>query len=338
MKAFPLTRVTTLAGYVSTLIKVGAPVDAGLRRARLPVLFDERPDAWVPFRQLRKFISYMAYREGIPDLAFHKAEFRSVFHARFIHPVLVAPTLKVGLKRLAEGSRYQTTHMRVWLESAQDRARFCMRFPFSPDSPGHSISETRTLKLAQQVIQAFAGPEFEPTRIMLTSRRRDLRFDLELAYKGVPVLTDQPYGAIEFPRALLSLACPPSHTPTTSLTRAGDDGPDSSSLAATLAVCLVPYLLSGYPPIDFAAEISGCSVRTLQRHLRKEGTTYSEVVDGARCRSALSHLRAEKVNIARLAGQLGFSEHSAFTRAFARWTGTTPTAYRAAAAETSIYG
>jgi len=338
MKAFPLTRVTTLAGYVSTLIKVGAPVDAGLRRARLPVLFDERPDAWVPYRQLRNFISDMADREGIPDLGLQRAEIRSVFHARYIHPVLVAPTLKVGLKRLAEGSRYQNTHMRVWLESAQDRARFCMLFPFSPRSLGHSISETRTLKLAQQVIQAFAGPEFEPTRIMLTSRRRDLRFDLELAYKGVPVLTDQRYSAIEFPRALLSLACPPSHAPTTSLTRAGHDSPDPSSLATTLEVCLVPYLLSGYPPIDFAAEISGCSVRTLQRHLRKEGTTYSEVVDGARCRSALSHLRAEKVNIARLASQLGYSEHSAFTRAFARWTGTTPTAYRAAAAETSIYG
>ncbi|MGD8906263.1 MAG: helix-turn-helix transcriptional regulator, partial [Gammaproteobacteria bacterium] len=73
-----------------------------------------------------------------------------------------------------------------------------------------------------------------------------------------------------------------------------------------------------------------------QRTLAKEGTTYSEVVDSARCRAALARLREGDVSLARIALQLGYSEHSAFTRAFRRWTGTTPAVYRATVAEASL--
>lgn len=326
--AIPLTRATTLAGYVRFFRNLGAPVEAGLRRARLPLLFDERPDAWVSHLQLRLFLADMADREGIPDLGLRNVSATRQLHPGFIFPVLRAPTLKAALERLVSTVRYQNTALRIWLEYEENRVRLCMAIPMSRDFPGHEISETRSLKLGHRVVQAFAGPSFEPMRIVLTSRRRDLRFDLDSAYRGVEVLTEQRCSAIEFSGSLLGLEGPGFSAPKTRRIQAGDDVPDPASLKETLAASLVPYLLDGYPSIGLAAEISGCSQRTLQRRLATERSTYSEVVDNARCRSALSQLRAGAGSLARLAGQLGYSEHSAFTRAFRRWTGMTPGEYR----------
>ena len=67
-RTIPVTRAITLFAYMGALRNIGAPVDAGLRRARLPTLIEQGSHCWVPYRLLRLFIADMAYREGIPDL------------------------------------------------------------------------------------------------------------------------------------------------------------------------------------------------------------------------------------------------------------------------------
>ncbi|MCG8421681.1 MAG: helix-turn-helix domain-containing protein [Proteobacteria bacterium] len=63
------------------------------------------------------------------------------------------------------------------------------------------------------------------------------------------------------------------------------------------------------------------SARTLQRHLRREGCTMHEVVDQVRRERALALLTGS-TSIAAVAHELGYSESSAFHRAFKRWTGS----------------
>lgn len=81
-----------------------------------------------------------------------------------------------------------------------------------------------------------------------------------------------------------------------------------------------------------AAKVLGISERTLQRHLRKEGTSFAELIDEAR------HLRAKRLlsvnhhSDADIAERLGFSEPRAFRRAFKRWCGETPQEFRMATA------
>jgi AraC-like DNA-binding protein len=70
------------------------------------------------------------------------------------------------------------------------------------------------------------------------------------------------------------------------------------------------------------------SVRTLQRKLEAEGTTFREVVDTVAGDLAVSYLRDPKVSIAEVAFLLGFSDPSSFNRAFRRWTGQTPGRWR----------
>lgn len=75
----------------------------------------------------------------------------------------------------------------------------------------------------------------------------------------------------------------------------------------------------------------GMSVRTLGRRLRSEQTSFQAVLDTVRARLARHWLQSSSMAIYEVAFLLGYSEASAFHRAFRRWTGQGPAVWRAAA-------
>lgn len=92
-----------------------------------------------------------------------------------------------------------------------------------------------------------------------------------------------------------------------------------------------PALSGGVPALSDVAGDLGMSGRTLQRRLSEEGLSFQSLVDEARRRLALRLLRQESdVTLTEVTFMTGFSDQSAFTRAFRRWTGQTPGAFRAA--------
>lgn len=84
-----------------------------------------------------------------------------------------------------------------------------------------------------------------------------------------------------------------------------------------------PLLEAGAARIDVVARQLGCSRQTLYRRLKREGTTFERVLEGLRRRLALRFI-AEGMPVKEAAFRLGFSEPSAFSRAFKRWTGSSP--------------
>jgi AraC-like DNA-binding protein len=79
------------------------------------------------------------------------------------------------------------------------------------------------------------------------------------------------------------------------------------------------------------ARALGTSSRSLQRALAARGTTYQQVLDEARRDLALRYVADPGRPLGEIAPLLAFSRTSAFHRAFRRWTGRTPMAYRGAA-------
>jgi len=71
-------------------------------------------------------------------------------------------------------------------------------------------------------------------------------------------------------------------------------------------------------------------VSTLRRQLASEGTSVRAIRDEVLRDAAVSALAHGDLPMAAIARHLGFSEASAFTRAFRRWTGSAPSDYRAA--------
>lgn len=84
-----------------------------------------------------------------------------------------------------------------------------------------------------------------------------------------------------------------------------------------------------WPDLEKVAQQLHMSAQTLRRHLREEGSSFQELKDHLRRDLAIYHLGRDDLPIQDIAEQLGFSEPSAFHRAFKKWTGLTPGAYRA---------
>lgn len=83
-------------------------------------------------------------------------------------------------------------------------------------------------------------------------------------------------------------------------------------------------------PLEECASGLGLSTRTLRRHLHARGLSYQAIIDNMRAELACRELRATRRSIEAVACDLGFSEPTSFTRAFKRWTGMSPRAFRVA--------
>lgn len=90
-------------------------------------------------------------------------------------------------------------------------------------------------------------------------------------------------------------------------------------------------LLDQGATIDMVARALLVSPRTLRRQLAAEGTTYRDLLESVRAREATDLLVRPALTVAQVASRLGYENPPAFTTAFRRWYGVTPTEFRLAA-------
>jgi AraC-like DNA-binding protein len=104
--------------------------------------------------------------------------------------------------------------------------------------------------------------------------------------------------------------------------------PGEDELHSRVKQAVARSLHCGQPRIAHVARTLGMGERTLQRRLSERGLTFNDVVDQVRERLARQNIAGDDVTLTEVAFLLGYSESSAFVRAFRRWTGETPRAYR----------
>ncbi len=104
---------------------------------------------------------------------------------------------------------------------------------------------------------------------------------------------------------------------------------DKSDVVARCRAAVLEYLTSGEVSAEDTAKQLHMSPRTLQRKLAEARLTYQQLVDETRKDLALRYIDDVKRSISDITFSLGFSQPSAFTRAFKRCTGLSPTDYRA---------
>lgn len=89
-------------------------------------------------------------------------------------------------------------------------------------------------------------------------------------------------------------------------------------------------LMQGEPALPEVAEKMGMSSWSLQRRLREENLSFTALVDKVRCEMATWYLQQRQLPVSEMALLLGYSEVSAFSRAFRRWFGVSPRQWRQA--------
>lgn len=103
---------------------------------------------------------------------------------------------------------------------------------------------------------------------------------------------------------------------------------DSSDIANRTRQIVAAYLIHGEPDKQMIADELGMSPRTLQRRLEEQDTSVKELIDQTRHQLALEYLTQDHLSVKEVAFSLGFNDASNFSRAFKRWEGKSPKAYR----------
>lgn len=107
---------------------------------------------------------------------------------------------------------------------------------------------------------------------------------------------------------------------------------EGQSFATSVQRAIVSLLCGDALTVGRVAAASGMTVRTFQRRLKDDGTSFSEVVQDARRAEALALVADSDMPLGEIAGRVGFSNASALTRAVRRCTGASPQALRSKAA------
>ena len=107
---------------------------------------------------------------------------------------------------------------------------------------------------------------------------------------------------------------------------------DCSGIVSRVKALIIDHLPSGAPSAETVAKDAYMSARTLQRKLADAGTSYSDVLESVRRELAEQYLADPARSLSEISFLLGFSELSAFSRAFRRWRGQAPSKVRDSAA------
>lgn len=104
--------------------------------------------------------------------------------------------------------------------------------------------------------------------------------------------------------------------------------PHDNDLLSSVKRAIVESMALGGPKREQVAKALSMSPRTLERRLKERGVVYKKLVSEIRGQFALDYLKDRQRTITEVAFLLGYSEVSAFNRAFKRWTGQSPIEYR----------
>jgi AraC-like DNA-binding protein len=108
-----------------------------------------------------------------------------------------------------------------------------------------------------------------------------------------------------------------------------ENDPAGNNLSAQVKAMIGHDFSNGFPGFDTISGALNMSAPTLRRRLKREGTTFQQLKDDARCEAAKLCLDRPELSINEVALQMGFTDPSAFHRSFKKWTGQTPGQFRA---------
>ncbi len=242
-----------------------------------------------------------------------------------------AATLRDGLNTYLKFGRILSDEPDSALHEADHTAT--LRVGLSPGNPRcDRLRAELALAGFLRLIRHFAGPEALPRRVCFQHPEPHYAHEYRRIFSGTERF-DQPLTGIEFDRELLPRA--PLHKDPelyqvleTQALRKVSRLERATSVTTRVQEYLSARALSGRPDMAEVAQQLGMSERSLRRRLAGEGVTYTQLFEQALASAAKRMLRDPGQSILGAAYAMGFSDSSAFHRAFKRWTGVTPKQYR----------
>lgn len=272
-----------------------------------------------------------------PDLRFHMrvcASMRCEELGAVGLALKSAPTLRHGFRRMG---RYTRIHNRMSTFAVEEKGDiYCWTHHRPvPARLGNYLSNEAALATFVTLCREASAPDLTPVRVQF-AHHRDGSIDALTAHFGIEPVFGAEVDGMQFAIDDVDRKNP--------LGDAGiwaffTDHLDRSLPSVDIAEdrlqqqvieVVAPLLSGGVPQLADVAGQLGMSGRTLQRRLSDAGRTYQALVEQARRELARQLISETRYSLAEISFLTGFSEQSAFTRAFKRWEGQTPRAFRQA--------
>jgi AraC-like DNA-binding protein len=314
--------------FVDALEQLGFDVASllahvGLRRAEL-----DDPDATIPGAAFSAAICLACEQRRLPNLGAHLAAVTPI-GAYPLLDYLVVTTDNVGgaLEQLVRYFHLADAPVQLAIAEEGDVVRLLVQRPMTT-----FVADYETSIIVHHLRQETER-RLKPLHVSLEHEPESLA-DLERLF-DCPVRAPSTWTGIEFSRDSLRLPLR-RRDPALRGVLEGHAGQvvarasiaEDEATVDRVRAAVVSRLARGVPPIGIIARQLAIAPRTLQRRLAAEGLSFQQVVDVARREAAERLLTDASISVGEVGYLLGFSEPSAFHRAFKRWHSITPQAYR----------
>jgi AraC-like DNA-binding protein len=299
------------------------------------------PDNRIPYAQVVEMYEQAARLTGDDAFGLHLGERISpkVFDV-LSYVLLNSTTLGEALRRVV---RYHP----IWNDGAEyaleiEGASARLRYNYLGVDGARSRHDCEmTLAVMLRAGRLSTGLEWTPSEVSFQHAEPADTSEHRRIFR-CPLRFSRPFNEIMFDAALLDLAVVEADPVLCEvLERHAEElltrFPRRGGVAEEVRRLLFDALRGGDPGLDSVARRLGLSARTLQRKLKEEGTSHQELLEEMRRDLSERYLREPHMAICEVAYLLGFSEPSAFHRAFRRWTGTTPARFRQTLGESGVF-
>lgn len=298
-----------------------------------PAMLDD-PNGRCPAQAMAKLWRLASTATG--DDAFGLKAARHVmpttFHALW-QAQSASQTLKDAFERVARHFHVVTDAWSLRFTQNGDEHVVCLMAPESGIAPEPESIDAAAALVVYTARSLLGNRAVSPTRIELQRATPDNAMAFERTFR-CPVSFGAEANRIVWPSVLIDArlegANPELARHSEALLTTYLAGIHKDNTMAQVRACLADLLPRGEPSQAQVAQQLHCSVRTLQRRLSDQGTSFSDLLDRTRHELALSHLADPACSVSEVAYLLGFADTSNFTRAFRRWTGQSPTEHRRA--------
>lgn len=242
--------------------------------------------------------------------------------------------LAEAFERLVRYSRLRHTGAEFTFEVERDVAWITMTIPSTALPPNNAMGEwvgANFVLLSRQL----TGLDLVPLQMGFQHPKPE---DLSAYHRlfRSPLAFDQPVNEMRLDATLIQRSLAQADPGLSSiLDRHAEELlarlPQSESLLDSVNRLMSQGLRGGDPSLTAIAQQLGYAPRTLQRKLEEAGTSYHTLLDEMRRELSIYYLREAQIAVSEVAFLLGFSETSAFHRAFRRWMGVSPGEFRRSA-------
>ena len=330
MDAIPVHSTLILNPFTRYLSRLGIPMYASLRKCNLPTESFDDQGLYISSRSLWNFSDSMARKECIEDFGFLVGQDSgaNTLHPAFLQSLLAVPTLHSALvlahKTLAtQASRSHITFSRP----EADTLRICHHTSFGTEHPGHYQMEWFALAGMVGIVRLFAGPGWNPVEIGLASHQPPSQA-IRSCFLHTRFINGLPSSYISIEASLLNSPPIDNSAEMENFSNPIHFSRPASDFIGSLKQILTTYLSSGIPHIQLLSEITGISVRTLQRRLDKACINYRELLKLTMYEEAHHLLAHTDEPVGLISRKLGYSDSTHFARAFRGIAGVSPLEFR----------